>query len=75
EGRQKTSAKLVDTKRLLGCKTREDVDVFFLEMTSATARLRQAKNAKKKAAAILGTSSSLPSGTPSGQVSPAPSIE
>ncbi|MCI40390.1 hypothetical protein A2U01_0061623, partial [Trifolium medium] len=75
EGRQKTSAKLVDTKRLLGCKAQEDVDAFFLEMTSATARLRQAKNAKKKAAAILGISSSIPSGTPSGQVSPAPSIE
>ncbi|MCI67995.1 hypothetical protein A2U01_0089254, partial [Trifolium medium] len=44
-------------------------------MTSATARLRQAKNTKKKAAAILGTSSSIPSGTPSWQVSPAPSIE
>ncbi|MCI25390.1 hypothetical protein A2U01_0046581, partial [Trifolium medium] len=45
------------------------------EMTSATARLRQAKNAKKKAAAVLGTSSSIPSGTPSGHVSPAPSLE
>ncbi|MCH88114.1 hypothetical protein A2U01_0008995 [Trifolium medium] len=44
-------------------------------MTSATARLRQAKNAKKKAAAILGTSGSIPLGTPSGQVSPAPSLE
>ncbi|MCI23248.1 hypothetical protein A2U01_0044426, partial [Trifolium medium] len=29
EGRQKTSAKLVDTKRLLGCKTQKDVDAFF----------------------------------------------
>ncbi|MCI59183.1 hypothetical protein A2U01_0080438, partial [Trifolium medium] len=29
EGRQRTSAKLMDTKRLLGCKTQEDVDVFF----------------------------------------------
>ncbi|MCI66788.1 hypothetical protein A2U01_0088046, partial [Trifolium medium] len=44
------------------------------EMTSATARLRQA-NAKKKVAAALGASGSTPSGTPSGQVSPAPSIE
>ncbi|MCI20417.1 hypothetical protein A2U01_0041579, partial [Trifolium medium] len=44
-------------------------------MTSATARLRQTKNAKKKVAAILGTSGSIPSGTPSRHVSPAPSIE
>ncbi|MCI95185.1 hypothetical protein A2U01_0116483, partial [Trifolium medium] len=29
DGRQKTFAKLVDTKRLLGCKTQEDVDAFF----------------------------------------------
>ncbi|MCI92231.1 hypothetical protein A2U01_0113527, partial [Trifolium medium] len=40
-------------------------------MMSATARLRQAKNAKKKAAAALGASGSTPSGIPSGQVSPA----
>ncbi|MCI82971.1 hypothetical protein A2U01_0104245, partial [Trifolium medium] len=45
------------------------------EMTSATARLRQEKNTKKKDAAILGTSGSTPSGTPSGHVSPAPSVE
>ncbi|MCI51432.1 hypothetical protein A2U01_0072676, partial [Trifolium medium] len=46
-------------------------------MTSAQARLRQAKSAKKKVAATagLGTSSSIPSGTPSGQASPAPSVE
>ncbi|MCI13352.1 hypothetical protein A2U01_0034469, partial [Trifolium medium] len=75
EGRQRTSAKLVDTKRLLGCKTQEDVEAFFLEMTSATARLRQAKNTKKKAVAALGASGSAPSGTPTGQVSPAPSVE
>ncbi|MCI65116.1 hypothetical protein A2U01_0086374, partial [Trifolium medium] len=44
-------------------------------MTSATARLRQAKNAKKKAAAALGASGSIPPGTPSGQVSPARYVE
>ncbi|MCI65677.1 hypothetical protein A2U01_0086935, partial [Trifolium medium] len=46
-----------------------------VEMTSAVAKLRQAKNAKKKAAAALGASGSTPSGTPSGRVSPAPSVE
>ncbi|MCI62727.1 hypothetical protein A2U01_0083984, partial [Trifolium medium] len=56
DGRQRTFVKLVDTKRLLGCKTREDVDAFFLEMTSAVAKLRQAKNTKKKVAAALGAS-------------------
>ncbi|MCI62451.1 hypothetical protein A2U01_0083708 [Trifolium medium] len=44
-------------------------------MTSTTARLRQEKNAKKKAAAALGASGSNPSRIPSRQVSPAPSIE
>ncbi|MCI46177.1 hypothetical protein A2U01_0067417, partial [Trifolium medium] len=36
------------------------------ETTSAQARLRQAKNAKKKVAAAIGTgtSTSIPSGTP-----------
>ncbi|MCI76444.1 hypothetical protein A2U01_0097714, partial [Trifolium medium] len=36
-------------------------------MTSAVVKLRQAKNAKKKAVAALGASGSTPSGTPSGQ--------
>ncbi|MCI44048.1 hypothetical protein A2U01_0065287, partial [Trifolium medium] len=44
-------------------------------MTSVTVRLRQAKNAKKKADAALGASGSTPSGIPSGQVSSAPSVE
>ncbi|MCI48145.1 hypothetical protein A2U01_0069388 [Trifolium medium] len=44
-------------------------------MTSAAARLRRAKNAKKKAAAALGASGSTPLGTPSVQVSPAPYVE
>ncbi|MCI95748.1 hypothetical protein A2U01_0117047, partial [Trifolium medium] len=43
-------------------------------MTSAQARLRQAKNAKKKMAAVTGTSTSVPSGTPSGKPSPTPSV-
>ncbi|MCI29679.1 hypothetical protein A2U01_0050888, partial [Trifolium medium] len=75
DGRQKTSTKLVDTKRLLGCRTQEDVDAFFFEMTSAVVKLRQAKNAKKKAVAALGASGSTPSGTPSGQASHARSLE
>ncbi|MCI33039.1 hypothetical protein A2U01_0054255, partial [Trifolium medium] len=46
-------------------------------MTSAQARLRQERNAKKKVAAATstGTSTFIPSGTPSGQPSPTPSIE
>ncbi|MCI82091.1 hypothetical protein A2U01_0103365, partial [Trifolium medium] len=44
-------------------------------MTSAVVKLRQAKNAKKKAVAAAGASGSTPSGTPSGRVSPAPSLE
>ncbi|MCI57481.1 hypothetical protein A2U01_0078732, partial [Trifolium medium] len=47
------------------------------EMTSAQAKLRQARAAKNKklAAAGQGTSTTVPSGTPSGNVSPSPSIE
>ncbi|MCI46544.1 hypothetical protein A2U01_0067784, partial [Trifolium medium] len=37
--------------------------------------LRQARNAKKKAAEAAGTSSSTPSGVPSNRASPAPSVE
>ncbi|MCI55605.1 hypothetical protein A2U01_0076856, partial [Trifolium medium] len=44
-------------------------------MTSAQARLRQARSAKKKAAEAAGTSSSTPSGTPSNRASPTPSVE
>ncbi|MCI20320.1 hypothetical protein A2U01_0041482, partial [Trifolium medium] len=44
-------------------------------MTSAQTRLRQAKNAKKKMAAVTGTSTSVPSGIPSEQPSPTPSVE
>ncbi|MCI65659.1 hypothetical protein A2U01_0086917, partial [Trifolium medium] len=44
-------------------------------MTSAQARLRQARNARKKAAELTGTSSSAPLGVPSDQASPAPSVE
>ncbi|MCI91412.1 hypothetical protein A2U01_0112706, partial [Trifolium medium] len=40
-------------------------------MTSAQARLRHARNAKKKAAELTGTSSSVPSGVPSNRASPA----
>ncbi|MCI54694.1 hypothetical protein A2U01_0075944, partial [Trifolium medium] len=29
DGRQRTSAKLIDTKRLLGCKTQADLEAFF----------------------------------------------
>ncbi|MCH80195.1 hypothetical protein A2U01_0000959 [Trifolium medium] len=48
-----------------------------IDMTIAQARLRQAKKAKNKkmAAGGLGTSTTMPSGTPSGDVSPTPSIE
>ncbi|MCI27828.1 hypothetical protein A2U01_0049028, partial [Trifolium medium] len=59
-GQQKTSAKLVDTKRLLGCKTPEEVESFWRDMTSVQARLRAAKNAKKK------TFETVSAGTPSG---------
>ncbi|MCI95696.1 hypothetical protein A2U01_0116995, partial [Trifolium medium] len=44
-------------------------------MTSAHARLRQARNAKKKAAELAVTSSSTPSRVPSNRASPAPSVE
>ncbi|MCI62137.1 hypothetical protein A2U01_0083394, partial [Trifolium medium] len=44
-------------------------------MTSAQARLRQAMNAKKKAAEATGTSSSMNPGVSSGRTSPTPSIE
>ncbi|MCI41545.1 hypothetical protein A2U01_0062778 [Trifolium medium] len=44
-------------------------------MTNAVVKLRQAKNAKKKAATAFGASGSTPSGTPSGRVSPTPSVE
>ncbi|MCI70664.1 hypothetical protein A2U01_0091927, partial [Trifolium medium] len=44
-------------------------------MTSVQARLRQARNAKKKAAELAGTSSSVPLGVPSDRASPAPSVE
>ncbi|MCI45639.1 hypothetical protein A2U01_0066878, partial [Trifolium medium] len=44
-------------------------------MTSAQARLRQARNAKKKAAELTGTSSSAPLGVPADRASPAPSVE
>ncbi|MCI44585.1 hypothetical protein A2U01_0065824, partial [Trifolium medium] len=63
EARRRTSTKLIDTKRLLGCKTQAGLEAFFLEMTSAVVKLRQAKNAKKKAAAAAGASGSTPSGT------------
>ncbi|MCI45189.1 hypothetical protein A2U01_0066428, partial [Trifolium medium] len=63
-GQQKTSAKLVDTKRLLGCKTPEEVASFWRNMTSVQARVRAAKNTKKK------TSDTVSAGTPSGQASP-----
>ncbi|MCI36944.1 hypothetical protein A2U01_0058168, partial [Trifolium medium] len=42
-GRQRTSAKPIDTKRLLGCKTQADLAAFFRDMTSVQARLRAAK--------------------------------
>ncbi|MCI54313.1 hypothetical protein A2U01_0075562, partial [Trifolium medium] len=45
------------------------------DMTSAQARLRQARNAKKKAAETVGASSSVPPGVPSDRASPAPSVE
>ncbi|MCH82259.1 hypothetical protein A2U01_0003060 [Trifolium medium] len=73
-GHQKMVPKLIDTKRLLACKTDEAVAAFFLEMMSAQAKLRQARVAKKKTAEVAGISSSMPSGS-SKQVSPAPSIE
>ncbi|MCI62232.1 hypothetical protein A2U01_0083489, partial [Trifolium medium] len=44
-------------------------------ITSAQARLRQARNAKKKAAELASTSSSTPSGVPSNRASHAPSVE
>ncbi|MCI62717.1 hypothetical protein A2U01_0083974, partial [Trifolium medium] len=44
-------------------------------MTSAQARLRQARNIKKKVAEAAGTSSSVPPGTPSNRASPTPSVE
>ncbi|MCI35231.1 hypothetical protein A2U01_0056452, partial [Trifolium medium] len=44
-------------------------------MTSAQARLRQARNAKKKAVEAAGGSSSMPSGPPSNRASPIPSVE
>ncbi|MCI65583.1 hypothetical protein A2U01_0086841, partial [Trifolium medium] len=44
-------------------------------MTSAQARLRQARNAKKKAAGLAGASSSAHPGVPSNRASPAPSVE
>ncbi|MCI56283.1 hypothetical protein A2U01_0077534, partial [Trifolium medium] len=44
-------------------------------MTSAQARLRQARNAKKKVAGLAGTSFSAPPGVPSDRASPAPSVE
>ncbi|MCI50877.1 hypothetical protein A2U01_0072121, partial [Trifolium medium] len=45
------------------------------DMTSAQARLRQARNAKKKTVELTGTSSSAPLGIPSDRTSPAPSVE
>ncbi|MCI19419.1 hypothetical protein A2U01_0040575, partial [Trifolium medium] len=59
-GQQKTYAKLVDTKRLLGYKTPEEVASFWRDMTSVQARLRASNNAKKK------TSETVYAGTPSG---------
>ncbi|MCI57281.1 hypothetical protein A2U01_0078532, partial [Trifolium medium] len=44
-------------------------------MTSAQARLRQARNAKKKTSELTGTSSSVPLGTLSDRTSSAPSVE
>ncbi|MCI46259.1 hypothetical protein A2U01_0067499 [Trifolium medium] len=44
-------------------------------MTSAQARLRQARNAKKKTAELTGTSSSVPLGTSSDRTSPTLSVE
>ncbi|MCI25446.1 hypothetical protein A2U01_0046637, partial [Trifolium medium] len=75
DGRPKTTAKLIDTKKLLGCKTSADLTAFWLDMTSAQARLRQARNAKKKTAELTGTSSSVPLVTSSDRTSPAPSVE
>ncbi|MCI17101.1 hypothetical protein A2U01_0038248, partial [Trifolium medium] len=46
-----------------------------LDMTSAQARLRQARNAKKKTAELTATSSSAPLGIPSDRNSPATSVE
>ncbi|MCI80775.1 hypothetical protein A2U01_0102046, partial [Trifolium medium] len=44
-------------------------------MTSAQARLRQARNAKKKAVEAAGTSSSMNPGVSSDRASPTPSVE
>ncbi|MCI38939.1 hypothetical protein A2U01_0060168, partial [Trifolium medium] len=44
-------------------------------MTSAQVRLRQAINAKKKAAELTGASSSSPPGVPFNRASPTPSVE
>ncbi|MCI47874.1 hypothetical protein A2U01_0069116, partial [Trifolium medium] len=44
-------------------------------MTSAHARLRQARNAKKKAAELTGASSSALQGVPSNRASPTTSVE
>ncbi|MCI17842.1 hypothetical protein A2U01_0038993, partial [Trifolium medium] len=71
---QVTSAKLIDTKKLLSCQTPEAVTAFFLEMTSAAVKLWQARNAKNKRQAAAGMGAST-SGTLSGNVSPSPSIE
>ncbi|MCI78437.1 hypothetical protein A2U01_0099707, partial [Trifolium medium] len=48
---------------------------FAVNMTSAQARLRQARNAKKKAAEATGTSSSMNLEVSSDRTSPAPSVE
>ncbi|PNY03128.1 hypothetical protein L195_g026451, partial [Trifolium pratense] len=69
-GRPKKVPKLIDTKKLLACKTDGDVAAFFLEMSSAQARLRQAKNAKKKVLEAAWGSHSMPA---SSSVRPNPS--
>ncbi|MCI62778.1 hypothetical protein A2U01_0084035, partial [Trifolium medium] len=46
-----------------------------VNMTSAQAMLRQARNAKKKVAGLTGASSSVNPGVSSGRVSPTPSVE
>ncbi|MCI87701.1 hypothetical protein A2U01_0108986, partial [Trifolium medium] len=48
---------------------------FAVDMTNAHARLRHARNAKKKAAELTGTSSSAPLGVPADRTSLAPSVE
>ncbi|MCI36405.1 hypothetical protein A2U01_0057628, partial [Trifolium medium] len=73
-GRPQKVPKLIDTKRLLACKTDGDVAAFFLEMSSAQARLRQAKTAKKKMMQAAGGSQSMPASSSIRQ-DPTPSLE